>query len=774
MTPPVRPEPDDPLARYRAQRAASTGAPPAPAKPDTSADPLTTFRAKHALVAGEEVDPNEDETYGDRIAGGLSAAYQGLTFGAGNKITAGIRTVLPEWAGGVKGFDYKTALKEQTDVLDDYRTRHPTRSAALEMISGLPSVLATGGGGALGETANLSRFGRMASLMGEGAAYGGGTAAMEAVRPGATAEDVGKSGAVGAVAGAVAAPIVSAVAAPVVRGLTRTAARFAPAGAADRIAALAGGEPVTPRGEAKAALRGALEQGGVDINAAAKSAGAAPEAAIRSFPASKQTVEEYAKAKGIPYDQAVAKMRAAGYQLADDVAPVEVTRESPTSMMELGSRSVPSLVRAARNVPTSTAAQETDRFLAERAAGTGKRIESALNDATGHDATDTWLPVEKMIGQRAAEARPLYEQAYAHGPIQDPETLGQIATLRKNPVFSRAWRRGQALGALERGEPETELGSQISPDRLRELQDQGLDKFLPKQVTTGPSVQDIDSWKKGLDAIIESSYGSENALSRSEARVYRQKLNDVLDRVDQEVPAYKAARASFRGHSELMDAAEAGAEHFSPKTPTGALERQLNELSPSEQEAYRSNALNSLVAKIRQAAANPNLPEAGRANNIVQKIMGTEDAGERLGMLFPDEKSFETFLGQMEGEALYPKTNQFLRGQSSTAAQLQEGAVSPSAWRDLALAPFSRMAKFRLATRAAEGALGREKLPTKTADEIGHMATATGYRLRQILSEMQGDKAAREAGRLRLRALTAGATAEAGGEQKLLPSGKKP
>lgn len=752
MTPPVRPEPieqDDPLAAYRA------------------------FKAKHAKDAtahlGEpfvNAKPDTSETPGDRAAGLISAGYQGLTLGAGNKITAGIRTVLPRSMGGVdfSPGGFRQALQEQTNVLDTERQRHPAASLVTELAGGIPTMLVGGGAGALKEAPTFA--GRLLDTMATGAGFGATTGAAEAIRPGATVEDVGHGAEAGAAIGATAGPIVSRVAAPLVRGGVRLAARVFPSALADRLASAVGAKPISPRGQAGEMMAGSLERGGVDLGEAAKGVDVR-EVAQQRFPATQAQVEDYAKTKGITTDEAAKRMRAAGYQIGPAVSG-EV-KSPPTTVMEQGSEGVSRLVRTARNVPGSTAAQETDRFLTERAAGAGNRIQSALSEATGHDPVDVLLPTEQVIEKRATEAKPLYQEAHDYGEIQDPETVQQINTLRSDPVFARAWRRGQALLDLEAGNKASpELQSAISPERLAELKRDGLDKYLPASVRGGPggnpTVQQIDYWKQGLDATIEASRGSENALSRQEARVYRQKLNQVLARVDEEVPAYKKARASFRGNSELMDAAEAGANHFKPGTPTGALERQMADLSPGEREVYVNNALNALADKIHAMAGSDVLPEANKGRDIMKVLFGghTED---RLGMLFPTEEAFDRFVSRVEDEPLYIKTERALRGQSTTAQQLADAAATPATWAARVAGAVAHPKA--LAVRAvASMASKKPGMAVETANEIGSMATKTGNNLRLLLEELKAGKEAREAGRQRLNTLLTGEAAEGESESR--------
>lgn len=639
------------------------------------------------------------ESLADKIGGGLATAYQGLTMGAGNKLTAATRTLLPEALGGVKGFDYPTALKESTGQLESFRNKHSVIAPAMEALGSVPTIIATGGESEA--SALAGKFRQALAMMKGGAKYGAVAGGASANSP----EDVIPGAAKGAVIGGLAGPTVAAIGGGAARGVATLARKAAPGNAIAKAAGEAVGiGPVTTDERAGVQLAGALKRGGVQPGEAAA---------------------------GLAVDQ-------------------------PTSMLDLGSRNVQTLARQARNVPSSNAGQTIDRFLSERQAGTGNRIQNALKDATGHQATDIHQPVEELIAQRSAEAKPLYDAANAYGEIQNPETIAQIKALRQNPVFAKAWKRGQTIDALQNSGATAELTppAGLDPNIWKSLTPKMKAQFTEATGTTAPpgaapsdipTVAQINAWKKGLDATIESGYGSKNALSRSEARVYRQKLNDVLDMVDQEVPAYAQARQSFRGHSELKDAAEAGAKHFSQGDGVTAdyLKRTLPEQFPTdgEQHAYQANALNAFVAKVKNLAANPDLPEAGRGTNIVQRVMGTEDAGNRLRMLFPDEQSYNGFVAKMEQEAKYPQTNKFLTQQSSTAAQMQENAMAPGMMSDMARAPFSTYAKAKLATRAITALTGGGKMSPGLADAIGQQSTLTGTKLQDALRQMMSTEA---------------------------------
>lgn len=158
------------------------------------------------IVAKADAPP---ETAGDKIAGGLSALYQGLTLGAGNKISAAIRAL----AGGVNaGVDisnpagfatalatrYPSEFETMTAPLNQFRENHPVANAALELAGSVPTMMVGGG-----ITPARTLLGRVGQLAGQGAGYGAASGAFSADRP----EDILPGAAVGLAVGGATAPV---------------------------------------------------------------------------------------------------------------------------------------------------------------------------------------------------------------------------------------------------------------------------------------------------------------------------------------------------------------------------------------------------------------------------------------------------------------------------------------------------------------------------------------------------------------------------------------
>ena len=686
---------------------------------------------------------------GDRAAGILGAGYQGVTLGAGNKIMAAARTVLPEALGGEQGFDYGQALQDVTQPTHDYEQRHPLESKAVEFAGSVPTVLATGGAGAVAEAPTLA--GRVAALAKEGAAYGGasGLLGSDTLDPATLAKNTLGGAAMGAVAAPIAAPIIGAGTRAVAGGLKTLGDAVSMSGPGDALAAATGATPVAPEEVAQNMIRSSLQTGGVD-------------------PA---------------------------------VAAQNVDANSPQTVMELGSRKTVNLGRMARNVPGSTAQQTLDEFTGSRAADTGQRIQQAFTDATGNAPEDAVrTPVQLMVA-RAENAEPLYNKAFQDEPIpldaaaDDGTTLAKIL---KRPSARKAMAYADQLAA-EQGEkplsarifpptpeaaplPEPVQSGQFTVDQWNELRakNPGLPEIAPPPEAPEPNpvdVADLHSLKLKLDDLLGYAKNAGRLPDGSAATLTMQRAiqdtqSKLLQVMDASSPDYATARQTYAGDSAAHEAFTQGQKDFATNTvsPAQIAANKADLFSDSERELYDRGALTSLRAKI-DAATSGDIPEASRSPNIVQKIAGTRADTDRLRQLFDDPAQYEQFIEQLAPEALYGKTAKAVSGNSSTAAQLAEmggGGIPPatlSTARNIALAPTSTMAKVRLGMTLAQHVMGSKAagLTPEIADALGNELVKTGGSLKEALEAMSRVNP-RLAARARLSGLAGGGAGVVAGQ----------
>jgi hypothetical protein len=194
------------------------------------------------------------------------------------------------------------------------------------------------------------------------------------------------------------------------------------------------------------------------------------------------------------------------------------------------------------------------------------------------------------------------KQAYKAAPIDDPDVIAAM----KIPAFQEAHAIGRRIAKLE--------GVDLPPLTKEMVKVDG--KSLSEQIPQ--SVQAIDYMKRGLDDLIEGKMRS-GTMARTEARLLRQKLNGVLEKVDAAVPEYAKARAQFAGDSRLMEAHDAGREFM--KAKPDEIEELWAGMSDGEKDLYRRGTLSELSTQARQrdrrSRRDADVPESAHARKAV-------------------------------------------------------------------------------------------------------------------------------------------------------------
>lgn len=320
----------------------------------------------------------------------------------------------------------------------------------------------------------------------------------------------------------------------------------------------------------------------------------------------------------------------AGLTPADAVAKVQASRK-PVGLLDVGGNEVQKVARGARTAGGGVA-RDLPAALAQRTEGQGARIADDLTRGTGLTRPDVEGTVEDLIRTRRQNAKPLYEAAYGANPVDD-DAVREAFQL---PAFQAAYRRAQRIAATE--------GVKLPAI--------GKDVALP--------VQAIDYTKRGLDDLIESKMRA-GAMGRTEARALRERLNAVLERVDEIVPDYKAARAQFRGDTELKEAFELGADFL--KMRPEQVKHALGKMTDGERAMFRRRAIDALLGKV---------DDVDDHLDVSKRIGASVTKRGRLKELFADEADFNAFKAALAEEADMFRAQHFITGGSNTADKLTE------------------------------------------------------------------------------------------------------
>ncbi|MFZ9264551.1 MAG: hypothetical protein ACO222_05270, partial [Polynucleobacter sp.] len=310
----------------------------------------------------------------------------------------------------------------------------------------------------------------------------------------------------------------------------------------------------------------------------------------------------------------------------DKVTPSEIedvlrSITKPVGLPDIAGENVRSLADVVQKYP-SAARQQGRQALEERAAGQAERIKSDISNYLG-EFTDPFAFTTQVAQRQRQTSSPLYKSAYQYGEVTDPEVLKFLEL----PQFKQAFKEAEKLLAAK--------GEQIDMSR--------------------PTVEALDNMKQGLDALIEAQTDSVTGKMTKLGVIYKNKKNEFLTALDEAVPDYGKARQAFAGDAEIMDATRNG-QNFFKLTPDQA-KREFASLSPSEQEAYRIGAIDSLKN---------NIEKAKDTADVRKRIFGSVQERERLKTLFPDEESFNAFARDMTTEAAMRRTQEKILGNSAT------------------------------------------------------------------------------------------------------------
>lgn len=345
-------------------------------------------------------------------------------------------------------------------------------------------------------------------------------------------------------------------------------------------------------------------------------------------------------------------------------------------------------------------ARELRRTLQERARGVPGEVSELLEREAKLSSEDVFQTAEQLATSKQARAAPLYERAF-NIEVSDEGLLRQLDELFGFREFRNAYREGRRIAALEGVElPElfqrTREGVQLTA------------RAVP--------VQAIDYMKRGLNDLVESGLRSGRGITRQRARGLNQRMNRVLNQVDELVPEYKAARATYAGDAALEDvfgAAREGSRRLglSPflREDPRRIQQVLRELTSSEQEFYRRGAIDV----IRNLPPNRRVSLAFSDDPQVQR---------KLRQLFRTEQDYNSFraaltsprataeLGRVAGRAgQAPPGGAPERGALRRAGQLAGGLATTF------IAPLRGRAQIIRALAPAE------ELPPQAMSQLGRL-----------------------------------------------------
>lgn len=281
-------------------------------------------------------------------------------------------------------------------------------------------------------------------------------------------------------------------------------------------------------------------------------------------------------------------------QQAAETAPAE------TRLMDvLGTpgRRLASGIRLAGGRPGQVVEETMEQRLAEAPGRLLRGLET-----TGRSAENLTATVDDLIAQRKLAANPLYEQLREQPPVMNRQLEEMIAT---RPSLQRAQRDAVKLAA-EEGVQLPTMDTPAGPMPLR----------TPEM---------LHYMKLALDDMIDiGKKPGEGGLGKTTLSKIRDTKNEFLNIVDNAVPVFKAARDAWAGPSALKTAVEDGVQAAKSKVNVDALAKQVQELSPSEQEFYRRGYLQTIRERIDDMGLKPQEIRSAGFEKRMQAVFGDE------------------------------------------------------------------------------------------------------------------------------------------------------
>jgi hypothetical protein len=286
--------------------------------------------------------------------------------------------------------------------------------------------------------------------------------------------------------------------------------------------------------------------------------------------------------------------------------------------------------------------------LTQRQQGQAMRLGNDLKELTG-TSKSAFETINETMAERAAKARPLYEEAMAVDISKDQRVvdaiMGETAT---------GWGRAILNSTNVKRTLQTEYGVDGVP---------GPEHLMPI----------IDAWKKAADDIIESSIRTGD---KNKARVLTQMRDRVISVVDEANPAYAKARSEWAGPSRYMDAVERGRGILKQTESAEEFTARFRSLPDAEKEAERIGAVSAIIGRMGNDSAKL---------GDMTKYLRSPQVRSKIAAIMPDEDTAAAWARRLDFEVKSSEMTGRALGNSATARRLAEKQDAESLASDLVM-----------------------------------------------------------------------------------------
>lgn len=322
----------------------------------------------------------------------------------------------------------------------------------------------------------------------------------------------------------------------------------------------------------------------------------------------------------------------------------------PLMMADLGGENTRALLRSASN--TSPAARgEIAQMTQDRFETQAERMADQFSDILGF-AGDT---EGAMLGLQAA-ARNANQSAYNRAYQSENAQFiwdADLEALTVSPTFQQAMRQVNRTA----GDEAAIAGQPRITDPFVPTAEGGV--RLNPATEAGPTLQYWDHVSRNLSDIISSAQRQGNNELARHATLLR---NRLLERLDQAVPEFEAARQGAASFFGAQDALTAGSNALNMRVSNATIQRGFDAMSDAEQALFRQGYANEMLTRLRSTDFN--------RNAVKQTFLNNQQARERLGIVFGPEQAAR-LENVIRLEDIFNATRAAL-GNSTTAQQLAD------------------------------------------------------------------------------------------------------
>lgn len=322
------------------------------------------------------------------------------------------------------------------------------------------------------------------------------------------------------------------------------------------------------------------------------------------------------------------------------------------TLMDVGDKNVRGLAGAVYRAP-GKAGKHIDEFLEGRDTAAGQ----ALTDEVRGNVADgsTYHTIQGLLEGRSKAARPAYEAAEAVGPIHS-ERLQQFLD---TPEVQAGLRRGLKL---ERQNAIAENRPMVDSDyAITGYQDGKFDMPIFGDV---PTVKSMIVANEGLGAQVAEMVNPVTGRLTKDGLALKKLQTAFQSELDRLTGGKtKAARDTWSGPAQSMDAVREGKQHFTRAESNEEIKADFDALSPGDKEFYR---LGAAEAKIDQ------LERAPDASDKSKRIINSERDRKRFRILFGSDAEADKFIQSVARKRQMFDTKTAVKSNSATAARIAE------------------------------------------------------------------------------------------------------